>query len=84
MIRPCYNNLFQFIQHDNLSYLNRIIFIHWKYLKSQVNVFWYYFLVIKRYTFNYLMKPHSRKPELFWNVAIVWYTTLSKFSDIIF
>ena len=27
---------------------------------------------------------HSKKPELFWNIAIAWYMTLSKFSDIVF
>ena len=31
-----------------------------------------------------IQEKHSRKPELFWNIAIVWYMALSKFSDIIF
>ena len=53
---PCYNSLFQFMQHKNFRKLNRVIFNHWKHLQSQVNVFWHYFPVIKRYTFHYLMK----------------------------
>ena len=28
MNRPCYNNLFQFMQHDNFRNLNRVIFTH--------------------------------------------------------
>ena len=28
MNRPCYNNLFQFMQHDNFRNLNRVISIH--------------------------------------------------------
>ena len=56
MNRPCYNNSFQCIQHNNFRNLNRVIFTHWKNLRSRVNVFWYCFSVIKRYTFHYLMK----------------------------
>ena len=56
MNRSCYNNLFQFMQHGNFRYLNRVIFTHWIHLQSQVNVFWYCFPVIKQYTFHYLMK----------------------------
>ena len=49
-------NLFQFMQHDNFWNLNRMIFTHWKHLKSWVNAFWYCFVVFKQYTFHYLMK----------------------------
>ena len=42
--RLCYKNLFQFMQHDNFRNLNRLILTHW------------YFPVIKRFTFHYLMK----------------------------
>ena len=44
------------MQHDNFWNLNRVIFTHWKHLESQVKGFWYWFPVIKRYTFHYLMK----------------------------
>ena len=54
MNRPCYNNLFQFMQHDNFRNLNRIISIHWIHLESWVKAFWYCFRVIKKYTFHYL------------------------------
>ena len=30
------------------------------------------------------ISSHSRKPELFWNIVIVWYMALWKFSDITF
>ena len=53
MNRPCYNNLFQFMQHDNFQNLNRVIFTHWKHLDSRVKAFWYCFPVIKRYSFYY-------------------------------
>ena len=53
---PCYNNLFQLMQHDNFRNLNRVIFTHWKHLQSWLNVFWYCFPVIKRWIFHYLMK----------------------------
>ena len=43
MRRPCYNNLFQFMKHDNFWNLNRVIFIHWKHLESQMNALWYCF-----------------------------------------
>ena len=59
--RRCYNNLFQFMQHDNFRNLNRLIFTHWKQLQSRVNVFWVCFLVIKRWN-----RFPLRKPELFW------------------
>ena len=52
----CYNNSFQFLQRDNFRNLNRVIFIHWKHLKSRVGAFWHYFPVIKRYIVHYLMK----------------------------
>ena len=54
MNRPCYNNLFQFMQHDNFRNLNRVISIHWIHLESWVKAFWYCFRVIKKYTFHYL------------------------------
>ena len=44
------------MQHDNFRNLNMVIFTHWKHLQSQVNSFWYCLLVIKQYTFHYLMK----------------------------
>ena len=44
MNRSCYNNLFQFMQHDNFRNLNRVIFTHWKHLESLVNAFWYYLM----------------------------------------
>ena len=74
------------MQHENFQNLNRLIFTYWKHLQSRVNAFWYCFPVIKRYTFHYLMKstPISSNQSSFWNIAIVWYTTLSKFDDIIF
>ena len=54
MNRPCYNNLFQFMQHDNFRNLNRVISIYWIHLESWVKAFWYCFRVIKKYTFHYL------------------------------
>ena len=54
--RPCYNNLFQFMQHDNFRNLNRVVFTHWKHLESRVNDLWNCFPVIKWYTFLYSMK----------------------------
>ena len=56
MNRPCYNNLFQIMQHEKLRNLNRAIFTNWKHLESRVNVIWYWFSVIKRYTFHCFMK----------------------------
>ena len=53
--RSCYNNLFQFMQHDDFRNLNRVTFTCWKHLEFRVNAFWC-FPVIKRYTFHYLMK----------------------------
>ena len=58
MNRLCYNNLFQFIQHDNFRILNRVVFTHWKHLQIR-NAFWYCFPVIQRYTIHYLMKSTS-------------------------
>ena len=55
MNRSCYNNLFKIMQHDNFRNLSRVIFIHWKYLESLGNTFWYCFPLIKQYTFHYLM-----------------------------
>ena len=54
--RPCYNNLFQFMQRDNFRNLNKVILTHWKQLQSRVNAFWYWFSVIKLYIFHYFMK----------------------------
>ena len=56
MSRPCYSNLFQFMQHGNFWNLNRVIFTNWKHLKSWVNAFWYCFPAIKQYIFPCLMK----------------------------
>ena len=56
MNRPCYNNLFQFMQHASFQNLNRVIFTHWKHLESRVDAFWHCFPVIKQYTFHCLMK----------------------------
>ena len=56
MNQPCYNNLFQFMQRDNLRNLSRVVFTHRKHLQFSVNVFWYYFPVIKQYKSHYLMK----------------------------
>ena len=82
MNRPCHNNLFQFMQHDNFRNLNRVIFIYWKHLECRANAFWYLLSVIKRYAFPYFMKSVPiPKTGLFWNIAIVWYMPLSKFSD---
>ena len=74
------------MQHDNFRNLNRMIFTYWKHLESRVNAFWYCFSIIKRYTFRYLMKsePIPGNQGSFWNIAIVRYVALSKFSDIIF
>ena len=44
------------MQHDNFRNLNRVIFTYWKYLEFRANAFWYYFPVIKQYTFHNLMK----------------------------
>ena len=52
---PCYNNLFQIMQHDNFRNLNGVIFTQWK-LKSRIHGFWYCFKVIKQYRFHYFMK----------------------------
>ena len=56
MNRPCYNNLFQFMQHASFQNLNRVIFTHGKHLESRVDAFWHCFPVIKQYTFHCLMK----------------------------
>ena len=39
MNRPCYNNLFQFMQLDNFRNLNRVILTYWKHLDSRVMPF---------------------------------------------
>ena len=52
MNQPCHNNLFLFMQYDNLRNLNRVIFTHLKHLETRVSAFWYCFPVIKRYTFH--------------------------------
>ena len=44
------------MERDNFRNLIRIIFTYWKHLESRVNVFWYWFSVIKRYTFHYIKK----------------------------
>ena len=49
MNRPCYNNLFQFMQNDNFRNLNTVIFTDWKQPDSRVNAFWYYLPVINWY-----------------------------------
>ena len=49
MNRPCYNNIFQLIQHDNFWNLNRVFFTHWKLVESRVNALWCYFPVIRPY-----------------------------------
>ena len=56
MNRLCYNNLYQFMRHDNFRNLNMVISTYWKHLQSQINAFWFCFPVIKRYTFNYSIK----------------------------
>ena len=81
MNRPCYNNLFQFKQLNNFQNLNRVIFTHWKHLESRINVFWYCFPVIKRYTFHYLMKsapiPRNQSSlEILWLLDIWRYQSL--------
>ena len=81
--RLCHNNLSWFLQNNNFRNLHRVIFTHWKHIGFRVNAVWYCFSVIKRYTFHYI-DSHSRKPELFQNISIVWYMALSKFSDITF
>ena len=53
---PNCNNLFQIMQDNNFQNLNRMVFTQWKLSESQANVFWYCLVVIKRYTFHYLMK----------------------------
>ena len=53
MNQPCYNDLFQFMQHGNFWNLNRVIFTHWKRLESRVNAFWHSFPVIKWYNFHH-------------------------------
>ena len=61
----------------------------------QEYAFWYCLKVLKRYTFHYFVESGSRyrKPELFWNISIVWYMKhindiifliMSKINDIIF
>ena len=62
------------MQNHNFRNINRVIFINWKSLESQVNAFCYSFPVIKQYTFHYF----------FWNTAVIWYMALAKFSDTIF
>ena len=49
---PCYNNLFQFMQHENFRNLNRMIFVYWKHIGPRVNDFCYRIWGIKRYTFD--------------------------------
>ena len=51
----CSKNLFQIMQYNNIRNLNRVIFTQMKHLESEVNAFWYYFKVIKRDTFHYLL-----------------------------
>ena len=84
MDQQYYNNLFQIKQHDTFWNLLKVIVNKSKDLESPVNVFWYCFTEIKRYTSLYLMKLVPKKPELFRNIAIDWYMELSKFSDTTF
>ena len=44
------------MQDDNFRNLSRVTFTHWKGLESRVSSFRSCFLVIKRYTFYYMMK----------------------------
>ena len=72
------------MQPGNFRNLKRVIFTHWKDVESWLNAFWYCFPVIKSYLSLFdEIGSHTRKPELFWNIAIVWYIVLLKFSDII-
>ena len=84
MNRPYYNNSFQFMQHDNFRNLNRAIFTHWKHLEFRINAFWYCFPVIKRYTFQYLMKlaPIPGNQSSFEILLLFDIMALPKFSDI--
>ena len=90
MNRLCYINLFQFMQHDNFRNLYWVVFVHWKHLESRVIAFWYCFLVIKRYTFYYLMQfaPIPRNQNSFEILQLfdIWrYQSLMKlfFSSVI-
>ena len=56
MNQPCYNNLFQIMQHDNFWNLNGVNFTKWKHLESQFSAVWCCFKVIKQYNFHYLLK----------------------------
>ena len=86
--RPCWNNLFQFMQHNNFWNQNALNFTHWKNLESRVNAIWYCFRVIKQsftICWNRLPFQEIREySERFWNITIAWYMELSKFSDIMF
>ena len=81
---PCYNNLFEFIQHGNFQYLNRVICTHRKQLESWVNAFLILFSsnLTKYISLFEEIGSFSKKTELFRYIAIVWYMVLSKFSDI--
>ena len=79
MNRPCYNNLFQFMQHDNFRNLNRVVSTQSKHLESRVNAFWYCFPEIKRCTFYYWwnwllfqeIRFKSSRPEVFCEKAVL-------------
>ena len=78
MNRPCYNNLVQIIWHEKFWSWNRVIFTQAKYLLSRVKVFWYCFVSLIDE-----VGSHSRKCELFWNIAVIRYMVLSRFCAII-
>ena len=73
------------MQQENFRKLNGVIFTHGIHLESRVNAFWYCFSVITIYhSLSDEIGSHSRKPELFWNIVIVWYMALSEFIDTVF
>ena len=77
------------MQYGNFQKLNVMIFTQWKHLEPRANPFWYCFKVIKRYTFNYLMKslPVPRNQSSFEKLQLLdtlRYQTLSKFTTIAF
>ena len=76
MSQPCWNNLFQFMQHNNFWNLNALNCTHWKHLESRVNAIWYCFRVIKwSFTIcrNRLPFQEIREySERFWSITIAW------------
>ena len=65
MDQQYYNNLFQIKQHDTFWNLLRVIVNKSKDLESPVNVFWYCFTEIKRYTSFFLMKLVPKNQSIF-------------------